>query len=55
MAELGLSLNLIPGTILGFFLSSWMVPRLNPKWTRAIVLGVATVSALVVLIKQIFA
>lgn len=51
--ELGLSLNLIPGTVLGFFFSSWLVPRLNPKWTRSIVLGVAVFSAFVVILKQI--
>lgn len=53
MPELILSLNLLPGIFIGFFLSSWLVPRLNSKWTRGIVLGVAVVSALMVIIKQL--
>jgi uncharacterized membrane protein YfcA len=52
MTELGLSLNLLPGTLIGFILSSWLAPRLNSKHTRAIVLGVAVFSAVVVILKQ---
>lgn len=54
-AELMLSLNLIPAVILGFVFSSFLKNRLNPRWTRTIVLGVAAVSALAVIIKQIAA
>ncbi len=53
MLELVLSLNLLPGIIIGFFLSSWLVSRLNSKWTRGVVLGVAVASALMVIIKQL--
>jgi uncharacterized membrane protein YfcA len=53
MLELVLSLNLLPGIIVGFFLSSWLVSRLNSKWTRSVVLGVAVASALMVIIKQL--
>jgi uncharacterized membrane protein YfcA len=54
-AELLLSLNLIPAVLLGFILSSLLKNRLNPRWTRSVVLGVAAVSALVVIVKQIMA
>jgi uncharacterized membrane protein YfcA len=53
--ELMLSLNLIPAVLLGFVVSSFLKNRLNPRWTRTIVLSVAAVSALVVIAKQILA
>jgi hypothetical protein len=51
--EILLSLNLIPAVVVGFFLSSWLVRHLNPRWTRAVVLGVAAVSAVAVLARQL--
>ena len=53
--ELLLSLNLVPAVLLGFLFSSLLKNRLNPRWTRAVVLGVAAISALVVIAKQIAA
>lgn len=53
MAELGLSLNLIPGVLVGFGLSSLLMNRLNPRSTRIVILGVAAISALVVIVKQL--
>lgn len=52
--ELLLSLSLLPGILIGFALSSFLVKYLKSHWTRAIVLGVAVVSALVVIAKQLF-
>ena len=53
--ELLLSLNLVPAVLLGFLFSSLLKNHLNPRWTRAVVLGVAAISALVVIAKQIAA
>jgi uncharacterized membrane protein YfcA len=51
--ELWLSAVLLPGTVLGYLISSSLLPRLNPQLTRISVLVVAAVSAVVVIIRQV--
>lgn len=51
--ELWLSAAVLPGTILGYLISSRLLPRLNPQLTRVSVLGVAIASALVVILRQV--
>jgi uncharacterized membrane protein YfcA len=47
--ELRLSLWLPPGLLLGFVLSSYLVPHLNPKHTRLSVLAIAAISGFLVI------
>jgi hypothetical protein len=47
--ELGLGVALMPGMAIGFWLSTRLARRIDPKAVRALVLGVSAVSALVLL------
>jgi uncharacterized protein len=52
--ELLLSLNLLPAIFIGYFLSNYLVKLLKPRWLRSAVLGVAGISAAIIIIRQIF-
>ena len=53
LQELILTLNLLPGILLGFLLSNFLVKKLDPRRMRGVVLWVATVSALVLVVRQL--
>ncbi len=53
LAELLLALNLLPGIFLGFLLSNFLVKKIDPRRMRSVVLGVATVSAVVLIVRQL--
>ncbi len=48
-AELQRGLQLVPGTVVGFLVSSWLAPRLHREWTRRVVLTAAAGCALFLL------
>lgn len=52
--QLVLGLSTLPGAMIGFLLSSRIFPWLDGRYTRAMVLSVATISALVVIANQIW-
>jgi len=52
--EFRYGLFLLPGTLVGFVLSKSLLRWLDGKYTRTAILLVATVSALVVIIRQLF-
>jgi uncharacterized membrane protein YfcA len=52
-AELWLAAAIVPGTVFGYLVSSWLLPHLNHQLTRASVLVVAAVSALVVILRVV--
>jgi hypothetical protein len=54
MQEIILALLLCPGVILGFLLSSRVTPWVDRGYTRPIVLTIATLSAVIVLINQLW-
>ena len=50
--EVRLGLELLPGILIGFLISTSLLPHLNNRYIRPLILTVATVSALVVIIRQ---
>jgi len=52
--ELGLALYLIPGIIVGYFVSSRVAKWVDRGYTRPLVLMISGLSAIVVLINQVF-
>ena len=52
LPELFLALNLLPGIFLGFLLSNFLVKIINPRRMRTLVLAVASVSAVVLIVRQ---
>lgn len=54
LEQVWLSLNLMPGVVLGFVLSSYLVKYLPARWTRRAVLGVAALSALLIILQEVF-
>jgi uncharacterized membrane protein YfcA len=53
LEQILLSLNLLPGVLLGFVGSSFLVRHLPPQWMRPAVLGVAAVSAMIIVIQTL--
>jgi uncharacterized protein len=53
LQEVLLSINLLPGIFIGYFLSNYLVKLFKPHWLRSAVLGVAAVSAVVIIVRQI--
>ena len=51
--EIGLSLLLLPGALIGFFLSTRIYPWLDRGYIRPAILGVAGLSACILLLNQI--
>jgi uncharacterized protein len=51
--EIHLAMSMIPGIVIGFFLSTKALPWFEGKYIRPIILVVATISAIVVIIKQV--
>ncbi len=51
--EIRLGLELLPGILIGFLLSSSILPHLKNCYLRPVILTVATVSAVVVILRQI--
>ncbi len=45
---------LMPGFIIGFFIAPFFVKYFNPKYSKAVVLGMATFGALVLILKTIW-
>ncbi len=54
LPELKLAVLLLPGILLGFFLSRFLVPYLDRGLLRPVILGVAGISAVIILIKVAF-
>jgi uncharacterized membrane protein YfcA len=52
--EIQLSLLLIPGMLLGFLISSRVLRWVDRGYTRSIVLSLAALSAIFIIIKQIW-
>lgn len=52
--ELCLSVALLPGILIGYLVSSQLLPLLKRQNTRAAVLMIATVSGVLVIVRQIF-
>jgi len=52
--EFGLALYLIPGIIIGFFISNWAAKWVDKGYTRPLVLMISGLSAIVVLINQVY-
>jgi uncharacterized protein len=53
MTELWMSLSLLPGIVFGYLASSKILPRLNGSIMRYLILGISTVSGLVVILREI--
>jgi uncharacterized membrane protein YfcA len=53
-AQLPLTLALLPGILLGYWLSRRIIPLVDRGYTRAIVLAIAALSAVAILISQVF-
>ena len=51
--EIKLGLELLPGILIGFLISTSILPHLNSRHIRPLILTVATVSALVVILRQV--
>jgi len=51
--EIRLGLELLPGILIGFLLSTSILPHLKNRYLRPVILTVATVSAVVVILRQI--
>jgi uncharacterized membrane protein YfcA len=51
--ELWLTMTLLPGIAIGYLVSSRLLPLLTGKYTREAVLTLATISALVVIVRQV--
>ena len=51
--ELELSLWMIPGILLGFWISKYFANRLSQRATRAAVLGLSALAAMILIIQQI--
>ena len=53
LEEIKLGLSLLPGILIGFLLSTRILPHLKSRVIRPFILSVATVSALVVIFRQL--
>ena len=51
--ELELSLWMLPGILLGFWISKYFANRLSQRATRAAVLGLSALAAMILIIQQI--
>jgi uncharacterized membrane protein YfcA len=51
--EIRLGLELLPGILIGFLLSTSILPHLKNRYIRPLILTVATVSAVVVILRQV--
>lgn len=51
--EVRLGLELLPGILIGFLLSTSLLPHLKNRYIRPLILTVATVSAVVVILRQV--
>lgn len=54
MTELKLAALMLPGTLLGFYLSRYSVPLIDGGFVRPAILSLSAVSALILLLKQVF-
>ncbi|MCF6245302.1 MAG: sulfite exporter TauE/SafE family protein [Sulfurovum sp.] len=53
-AQLISGLYLMPGFIIGFFVAPMFVKYFNPKYTKSVVLGMATLGALMLIVKSVW-